>query len=66
MRLSGGLTRAGRGARTHACSVHNRVNALRLSREMDARKTAQQNLRVTLSFQSRRDKSAPPASSANP
>src|ERR1700678_3494390 len=35
----------------HACSVHNRVNALRSSREMNARKTTQRNQRVTVSFQ---------------
>jgi hypothetical protein len=45
----GGARKLGtdRGARTHACSVHNRVNALRSSREIDARKTTVQNQRVT-------------------
>jgi hypothetical protein len=34
-----------------ACSVHNRVNALRFSREMDRRRTTVQNRWLTASFQ---------------
>src|ERR1700678_3501248 len=35
----------------HACSVHNRVKALRSSRGVNARKPTQRNQRVTVSFQ---------------
>ena len=44
-----------------ACSVHNRVNALRSSREINTRKTTAQNQRAGASF--RREQSTPNTSS---
>src|SRR5580658_964773 len=40
---------ARRGARTHACSVHNRVNALRVSREIITWRRTTTSSRVTAS-----------------
>jgi hypothetical protein len=55
-----------RGARTHTCSVHTRVNALRSAREIGPQKTTVQNQPVAASLGSADSRADPPVRAGPP